>query len=545
MGRQKLRTALKGLFLSIALLSCTTLAYAGPDSFNVQGRLVDSAGNPVSGTQSVVFKIQQVPATGSAVDLWTDTQTVTFQNGIYSVSLGSATNPLATGNVSIFAGNDPFQLVITIGGTTFPAIPIRQTPLAIRAEMLGSKRADEYLTKPTISGTNGQVLSLSGGNYVWTSMPDSVKKSDFGGKGYLLVGDGSGGCLSIAPGTAGQVLTSNGSFVGWKTLQPTIPADLLSADGSLMVRAGGANKELPVGNNGEYLCVQNGFPFWSALPNYLSQSVFTGTHAIVTRGPAGPVVVPAPTGGPQMFTFNGNNFEFTSMASYLQHSDFPTDGSILVGMSNGAKPIKAGPANSIFCMDSSGQYPKWATANYLTIPSHAGQNGQVLTFVNGKSVWENPAPAVIPAKVYAHYELLQNAWGILRWTQKPSTTNDFSLESYTHNNNTTTAAAIRFKTKGTYLVTVQFIVNPNYNWNEILLFPVSTVSTHSNGAILGTKTTTDGSCNIAISQSASGIISVSDVSGNNSVFRMVSNGWGGPDVHTNKAFGKIIIIKID
>jgi len=70
---------LAGLFVSSA--------HAVPNLINYQGRLTDNAGNPVNGTEQIVFSIYSTATGGTA--LWSETQSVTATNGIYNVMLGS------------------------------------------------------------------------------------------------------------------------------------------------------------------------------------------------------------------------------------------------------------------------------------------------------------------------------------------------------------------------------------------------------------------------------------------------------------------------
>ena len=58
-----------------------------PQFINYQGMLTDGSGNPVDGARSIQFCIYDVPAGGTA--LWSETQTVTVQEGLFSVLLGS------------------------------------------------------------------------------------------------------------------------------------------------------------------------------------------------------------------------------------------------------------------------------------------------------------------------------------------------------------------------------------------------------------------------------------------------------------------------
>ena len=54
-----------------------------------QGRLYDATDKPITGTLAVKFAIYADATTATAV--WTETDTVTFDEGYFSVSIGDAT----------------------------------------------------------------------------------------------------------------------------------------------------------------------------------------------------------------------------------------------------------------------------------------------------------------------------------------------------------------------------------------------------------------------------------------------------------------------
>jgi hypothetical protein len=78
-----------------------------PGLMNYQGRLTDNGGSPVAdGTYNITFNIYQ-----SSASLWSESHSVTTNNGFFSVELGSNGSPLP---VWIF-GLNPLWLGITVG----------------------------------------------------------------------------------------------------------------------------------------------------------------------------------------------------------------------------------------------------------------------------------------------------------------------------------------------------------------------------------------------------------------------------------------------
>ncbi len=77
--------------MTILIISSAAASAQVPQKINYQGYLTDAAGNPVDGSLSMTFAIYEAATGGSA--LWSETRTVTVDNGRYSVNLG-AVNPL-------------------------------------------------------------------------------------------------------------------------------------------------------------------------------------------------------------------------------------------------------------------------------------------------------------------------------------------------------------------------------------------------------------------------------------------------------------------
>ncbi len=72
------------------MVAMTTAAFAAvPAEFTQQGRLFDSAGDPIDGPMDFTFAIYSSASGGTA--LWTETQNVTIDNGYFSTILGEVT----------------------------------------------------------------------------------------------------------------------------------------------------------------------------------------------------------------------------------------------------------------------------------------------------------------------------------------------------------------------------------------------------------------------------------------------------------------------
>ncbi len=87
--RGSLMRVLAAAFGLAAALVAAPVAAAVPQTIGYQGRLYDTAGNPIQATLSVTFSLYAAPTGGAAI--WTETQSVTFTSGYFSVQLGSVT----------------------------------------------------------------------------------------------------------------------------------------------------------------------------------------------------------------------------------------------------------------------------------------------------------------------------------------------------------------------------------------------------------------------------------------------------------------------
>ncbi|MBU2573731.1 MAG: hypothetical protein KKH28_06635, partial [Elusimicrobia bacterium] len=106
---------------------------AAPSLLNYQGRLVDAIGNPLSGTYSITFSIYGVATGGPAV--WTETQSLALDNGIFNASLGAST-ALAP---SVFS-SDTRYLGVTVGSDAemTPRTRLLSVPYAVYAASAAS-----------------------------------------------------------------------------------------------------------------------------------------------------------------------------------------------------------------------------------------------------------------------------------------------------------------------------------------------------------------------------------------------------------------------
>ncbi len=139
------------------MIFCVLSAQEIPQKISYQGKLLEN-NIPVNGTKNITFTI----------DSWSETKSVSVNDGLYSVTLGETT-PIPT---SIFDNSSSVSLEITVAGTTLsPQTAILSVAYAYKAEK--AVDAQEIDGNP-VSGNPSvdDVLKWSGSQ--WTPEPDET-----------------------------------------------------------------------------------------------------------------------------------------------------------------------------------------------------------------------------------------------------------------------------------------------------------------------------------------------------------------------------------
>src|SRR4051812_11167145 len=90
MSCRALRGMVGAALVAGGILGTTSVALAAvPKTITHQGRLYDATDKPVDATLSVTFAIYASAAGGAPI--WTETDSIAFDDGYFSVSLGEAT----------------------------------------------------------------------------------------------------------------------------------------------------------------------------------------------------------------------------------------------------------------------------------------------------------------------------------------------------------------------------------------------------------------------------------------------------------------------
>ncbi len=193
-----------------AIILLTTFISAVP-YLNLQGRLSSPSGTPLSGTYPFVFTIYNVQSGGTA--LWSETQTLSIVNGVFSANLG-ATTPIS------LSFNEDYWVEISSNGQVFnQRVRLTTSPYAFIANNLTSpsgpvgandlvkKSGDTILGNLVVNGNVGIGTNTPAGTFdVESSSPYAAIQGKTTGNG----GVGIRGTASNNFGVYGVSTSSTG-----------------------------------------------------------------------------------------------------------------------------------------------------------------------------------------------------------------------------------------------------------------------------------------------------------------------------------------------
>jgi hypothetical protein len=404
----KMKTLARSFEVFSALLLLPLISAAAPLLVNYQGRLVDTTGNPLIGSQTVLFSVYDAPSSGSL--LWSETQTVTPDNGIFSVSLGSVT-PLPA---SVFS-SDSRYLEVKLGSDApmAPRTRLLSTPYALYTANLGSSGTQALISTDTVVSAS----QLRLGNFTTATMPAGIGAGAmvynaqnttvyyFNGSNWIQMG--SGGVSPWSDDGGGSIIMVNPSNI--INVSNTAAGSITTAGG---IKAGtpavsiiGANGKIPALTSG-YLSNLNG----SALTGLTASQVDLSTVTAAISSGLSPVQAAISTA-----VYNTGSYSDPSWITGLAASK-------LIGVIPGSKvdlstvtaaisPIQAAISTAVYTTQSYAN-PLWLTsltASKLTgaIP---GSEVDLSTVTAAISSGLSPVQAAISTAVYTTQSYANPLW---------------------------------------------------------------------------------------------------------------------------------------
>jgi len=166
-------------------LPLRTPAAAGTSTGTIayQGRLADSAGDPITDTVNMEFRLYDVTAGGAPLwsELWTGANAVRVSDGLFNVMLGSLTQI----DQADIAGHDQLWLGITVGtdDEMTPRVQLGSVPFAVQALTVPGMETTT-IVRPDWGG--------SGTNATCVDLVHELRNRGFSQCTYVTSGEGEG-----------------------------------------------------------------------------------------------------------------------------------------------------------------------------------------------------------------------------------------------------------------------------------------------------------------------------------------------------------------
>ena len=214
--------------LLIPFIFIVSTAHAAiPEKINYQGYLTDPQGEPIDETTPITFSIY--PTTTDETPLWTETQSVTVTDGIFSVNLGDVTTLTLPFDTTYYLG-------ITIGSDSemIPRQPLTSVAYAFRAKKADTVQ-DNAVTTPVIADDAVTTDKIS---------DDAISETKIasGAVGSSAIANGAVGSTQIGDDSINTQDLADNSV----TVNKISPNIISSIDG---VKNDGGNVDLIAGSN--------------------------------------------------------------------------------------------------------------------------------------------------------------------------------------------------------------------------------------------------------------------------------------------------------
>jgi hypothetical protein len=368
-----------GMIVALFILATGSLLSQGiPQTMSFQGYVTTSGGTPLTGTQTVTFKLVDA---NSGNDLnWSETRSIDFSSGLFSTILGSS-NPL---NLPF---DRPYTLVVSINGNEVSRMPLTSAPYALRARYADNapsgpvsdgsvttpKLADGSVTSPKLADGSVTSSKIAAGQVVRSinGLHDDMQIT--AGAGVQVVPSGNG--LMISANVTGQgditaVRTSNGLSGGGESGDVTL--GIANGGVTNAMIAGGAittDKISTAGaSSGQFLMNSGGNAAWGT-PTATLNLPYTGTLG----GSTDPFSIYSTGSGDAINGYNGGTgragwFEITNASSTAPVVEIRTNGSPTGGTSGALMVTNGG---------SSGH------AGFFTNSNSSNSNAALVSISNG------------------------------------------------------------------------------------------------------------------------------------------------------------------
>ena len=206
------------LSLILVCLVGQNLFAQAPTTLVYQGRLTSTSGAPLTGSQSVTFRLYASSSSGTA--LWSETHNVALdENGVFTIELGG-TDPLDEG---VFDGNRRFLGMTLAGGSEMTP---RQL-ISSAAYAVSAKTAE--ISDGAVTGSK-----LADGSVIASKIADGAVAAPKIANGAIImpkIADGAVTGLKIADATIGGDKIASGAITSDKIADGAVTAVDIATDG--------------------------------------------------------------------------------------------------------------------------------------------------------------------------------------------------------------------------------------------------------------------------------------------------------------------------
>jgi len=227
------------VFLICSLLLSSLFAQA-PQLLNYQGKLSTTSGSPATSPYTMTFTIYS-SATGTT-PLWTETQTVTVDKGIFNVLLGSA-RPFSD---TLFTGTGDWYLGVKVGTDPemTPRFRLLSVPFALRAKeadgvadnaITSAKIADNGIGSNDIADGAVASIDIADGAIGGVDLAENAVSSNKIQDGTIGVGDLGTGAVTSTKIAAGQVVKSINTLKDDVTIAAGSPNVTITPSGNTLL----------------------------------------------------------------------------------------------------------------------------------------------------------------------------------------------------------------------------------------------------------------------------------------------------------------------
>lgn len=263
-----------GLFAAVGVPALfPASAWANSKFLNVQGRLTDSSGTPLTGTQTVTFRLYTSSTAAIASAIWTESQAVALSSGLFNVKLGTSTS------LDSLAFTQEYYLGMQVAGDANEMSPRQVLGASAYAQgSLGAFNAGGSV------GVNGGVTASSatlsgniavGGQAVVSGTGTVVGGAFSVGTSTFVVTGGNVGVRTAAPATSLDVAGS--AQFGAGVLKSTFAATPGASTYALALASGAK-----LANGGTLELTSGGYIKWADGSTSTSASAGGGGNALLS-----------------------------------------------------------------------------------------------------------------------------------------------------------------------------------------------------------------------------------------------------------------------